>query len=226
MLATPTALRLTGCDIARVWPPLACPTLSRPRPGHRRCPNCYGRGWTIRLLPVNGYFTDQFRSAIAAALLLPGHPTRWQRPANMPVHGYVPSERLHKIPHDLATDGHAHGVHHDCLLADYLDDHGSPIDYDRRRAEVDPGAVLTAQDWQRLSDRTVVHRGRDRRLRAARRYLYQLLTGADLTLSSCPLAYNNSTDRRIPRLHHVPDYPTTQRAARARRSPPRPTRHR
>jgi len=152
-------------------------------------------GWTIRLLPVSGYVTDQFRSAMAAALLLPGHPTRVRRLTDTSVHRHVPSERLHKILHDLAADGHASVFTTICLLADYLDEHGSPIDYRRRRAEVDPNTVLTAQDWQRLSDHTVVHRGRDRRLRAARRYLYQLLTGADLTVSACPLAYHSSTDR-------------------------------
>lgn len=111
------------------------------------------------------------------------------------MHGYVPGERFHKILHDLAADGHGTVFTAICLLADYLDEHRSPIDYDCRRVRVDPDAVLTLTDWRRLSDRTVVHRGRDRRLRAARRYLYQLLTGADLTLSSCPLAYRDSTDR-------------------------------
>jgi hypothetical protein len=88
-----------------------------------------------------------------------------------------------------------------CLLADYLDEHGAPIDYQRRRTLITEH-VLTEQQWKQLCHRTQTlpgkgqsRRGPSSRYFLARRYLFQLLTGADLNDTRHALAYRGPGDR-------------------------------
>ena len=81
-----------------------------------------------------------------------------------------------------------------CALADYLDTHGGPIDYRRRRATF-ADVALSQQDWEELCARADAHPGRDRRLLQARQYIFQLLTGADLSNPQHTLAFRDSIER-------------------------------
>lgn len=81
------------------------------------------------------------------------------------------------------------------LLADCLDEHGSPVDYQRRR-DLIPAEAISKDQWLQACGRASAHPGKgDRRRRDAGRYVYELLTGADLTDPRCPLAFTNAQDK-------------------------------
>jgi hypothetical protein len=61
------------------------------------------------------------------------------------------------------------------------DEHGSPVDYQRRRDLIPAGAISEDQ-WLQACGRARARPGKgDRRRRDAGRYVYELLTGADFT---------------------------------------------
>lgn len=130
---------------------------------------------------------------MSACLLLPGHPL--PRPSQITSH--LPTQRpLHIAAtlRSLADQGHQSVFAAICHLADYLDEYGSPIDYQRRRATVAP-TTITTSDWQELCYQAGAHPGEARRLLDAQRYLYQLLTGADLGDRRHALAFRTAADR-------------------------------
>jgi hypothetical protein len=150
-------------------------------------------GWTIRLLPTSRLRADRFRAAIAACLLLPGHPMRNLNQITAHLHPYL-RRRVATTLRDLQADGHQQVLVAVCQLADYLDHHGSPIDYHHRRATIGP-ATISETEWQQLCYQAGAHPGRPRRHLDAQRYLYQLLSGADLNDPSHALAFRSATDR-------------------------------
>ncbi|MEU3282715.1 PadR family transcriptional regulator, partial [Streptomyces antibioticus] len=85
-------------------------------------------------------------------------------------------------------------------IADYLDEHGSEINYEQRRALIAPDTISESA-WQQLCFRTNTHPGESStaaapgRLLQARRHLFQLLTGADLTDPRHVLAWKDANDR-------------------------------
>ncbi|WP_280443424.1 LysR family transcriptional regulator [Nocardia brasiliensis] len=86
-------------------------------------------------------------------------------------------------------------------LAHYLDEHGSPVDYERRRQRI-PAEAIDRDTWWELACSVDAHPGDDatqQRLRNANRYLHQLLTGADLADPRHALAFAGSDDRS----HHL-----------------------
>ncbi len=78
-------------------------------------------------------------------------------------------------------------------LASYLDSYGSPIDYQRRR-DLIPAGTITEGQWHDLCYGAAAHPGEGRRHRDAQRYLFQLLTGADLHDSRHALAFTSTHD--------------------------------
>jgi Bacterial regulatory helix-turn-helix protein, lysR family len=123
---------------------------------------------------------------IAASLLVPGNPTPRLPPAVTDLYAYCSPFALNGVLRPLIANGHESVLAAICYLAAHLDTHGSPIEYQRRRALI-PAEVITEPEWQDLCGRAGAHPGRPgahpgeaRRLLDARRYLYQLLTGADL----------------------------------------------
>lgn len=81
-----------------------------------------------------------------------------------------------------------------CNLAEYLDTHGAPIDYRRRRA-VFTTVELTSSDWRSLCMDADTNPGHDARRLHARRHLFALLTGANLADRRHPLAVTTANDR-------------------------------
>jgi DNA-binding transcriptional ArsR family regulator len=86
-------------------------------------------------------------------------------------------------------------AHHTAItcLADYLDSCGSPIDYQRRRNLI-PAETITTCKWRDLCFSVAAHPGEGRRHRDAQRYLFQLLTGADLHDPGHALAFTSTSD--------------------------------
>jgi hypothetical protein len=125
--------------------------------------------------------------------LLPGHPTRNLNQITAHLHPYL-RRHVAKTLRALQADGHEQVLVAVCQLADYLDHHGSTIDYHRRRAVIG-SATISQAAWQQLCYQAGAHPGRPRRHLDAQRYLYQLLSGADLNDPSHVLAFRSAADR-------------------------------
>ena len=177
----------------------------------RHLPQALWPGWAIRLMPPEGFRTDPFRSGIAACLLLPGNPAQ-TRQAHTDLHAYRGRFAIRGVLLPLVAHGGELVLTAICYLAAYLDTHGGPIDYQRRR-DLIPSEVISEAEWQDLCGRAGAHPGRPgrrregRRLLDARRYLYQLLTGADLHDPRHQLAFHTGLD--LSRYYEFTDPMTT-----------------
>ena len=146
--------------------------------------------WIVRFLPPAGAHVDALATAIPVALMIPGNPVR-------NTHATAELNRWHNNVSQTLRLLFEH--HHDalsaiCALADYLDTHGAPIDYRRRRATF-PDVVLPRQEWEILCERADAHPGKATRQLQARQYLFQLLTGADLSNPQHTLAFRSPLER-------------------------------
>ncbi|MEV0133681.1 TniQ family protein [Dactylosporangium sp. NPDC050688] len=156
----------------------------------RHIPQYLWPDWLIRFLPPRGAHVAEVATNIPKALLIPGNPARnlhataelgpWRTNTSIFL-----SETGQQHPDTLAAV---------CALAAYLDTHGSPIDYRRRRSTF-TDIALTKQQWHELSYQAGTNPGRDGRLLSARRYLFQLLTGADLANPQHQLAFTTSASQ-------------------------------
>ena len=144
-------------------------------------------------MPARGFAPGPFRSAIAACLLLPGHPGRATSTAITALHAYRSALAVGAVLRALAGGGHDTVLTAISCLAGYLDTSGSPIDYQRRR-DLIPADTITASQWRELCYGTAAHPGETRRHRDAQRYLFQLLTGADLHDPRHALAFTTASD--------------------------------
>jgi DNA-binding transcriptional ArsR family regulator len=156
----------------------------------RAIPQLLWPDWAIRLIPVHGFAPGPFRSAIAACMLLPGRPAST---ANTALHAYRSTQATGAVLRALAGGGHDTVLTAISCLAGYLDTSGSPIDYQRRR-DLIPAETITAGQWRDLCYGAAAHPGETRRHRDAQRYLFQLLTGADLHDPRHALAFTSTSD--------------------------------
>ena len=166
----------------------------------RHIPQALWPGWTIRLMPAKESLDAPFRNAIAACLLLPGNPAPNVPEALTELHAHRSQPALNGVLRPLVARGYESVLSAVSYLAAYLDTHGAPIDYQRRR-DLIPLEVITDTEWQDLCGRAGAHpgrprasRGETRRLLDARRYLYHLLTGADLHDPRHKLAFRTGLD--------------------------------
>jgi DNA-binding transcriptional ArsR family regulator len=159
----------------------------------RAIPQLLWAEWAIRLMPARGFAPGPFRSAIAACLLLPGHPGRAISTAITAPHAYRSALAIGVVLRALAGGGHDTVLTAITCLAGYLDTYGSPIDYQRRR-DLIPTETITAGQWRGLCYGAAAHPGEARRHHHARRYLFQLLTGADLHDRRHALAFTSGHD--------------------------------
>jgi TniQ protein/regulatory helix-turn-helix LysR family protein len=167
----------------------------------RHIPQLLWPEWSVRFTPSPRCAPpDAFRAALSVCLLIPGRfeknepKTAAELCAFRPRHASVILRRLVT----QSGDGVLTAI---CLLADYLDAHGAPIDYQLRRTLITEH-VLTEQQWKQLCQHTQTHPGKGQSRRGpssryclARRYLFQLLTGADLNDTRHALAYRGPGDR-------------------------------
>ena len=159
----------------------------------RAIPQLLWPEWAIRLMPARGFAAGPFRSIIAACLLLPGHPGRATRTAITAPHAYRSALAIGTQLRALAGGGHDTVLTAITCLAGYLDTYGSPIDYQRRR-DLIPAATITAGQWRDLCYGAAAHPGETPRHQHAQRYLFQLLTGADLHDPRHALAFTSGHD--------------------------------
>ena len=159
----------------------------------RAIPQLLWPQWAIRLMPARGFAPGPFRSTIAACLLLPGQPGRATSTAITALHAYRSAVATGAVLRALADGGHDTVLTAISCLAGYLDISGSPIDYQRRR-DLIPAETITAGQWRDLCFGAAAHPGEARRHRDAQRYLFQLLTGADLHDPRHALAFTSNYD--------------------------------
>jgi hypothetical protein len=145
-------------------------------------------GWTIRLTNDDRHDPVRLRPAAAVALLLPHSDLK------LPAAGALLSEHIQgdSVEHQLTAlasipNGDATlRILTELSLA--LDQHGSPINYARRRRLAATNQLIDAALWRQLSRRHNFFKGSRRRLHFAQCYLYELLTDGSLTIA--PPRYN------------------------------------
>ncbi|MFE2296369.1 TniQ family protein [Streptomyces sp. NPDC059452] len=180
---------------ARVPAPDETPHASR----RQHVPQLLWPGWTLRFLPPIGLRVDLFRATAAALLFLPGSGSRDKKALLEPLHTHAPNYIAHTLQ-TISQSGYDQVFPAICRLADHLDEHGSEIDYQRRR-ELVPADTISETAWRELCFRTNTHPGETStptapgRLLHARRHLFQLLTGADLADPRHTLAWKDPGDR-------------------------------
>ena len=151
------------------------------------------RDWAQLLHPTGRLPSPAARAALAAALLLPGNHERnltgirsllGQPPTGLPpgyfAHGPTPAGVL------LAAL---------CRLADHLDTHPAPIDYQRRRA-LDCRELLTVEEWRAACAESGHHPGTRALHEHARRHIYQRIAGNPASFAESalgiPARYNRA----------------------------------
>lgn len=158
-----------------------------------RIPQLLWRGWTAGLMPPTGVrHADKFRAALSVALLLPG----WSKRRFDPLIGMLHRHRqldIHYTLAELTRQGHDSVFAALCEIAEYLDTHRVPIDYERRRRLVGRG-LLSADAWMTICADAGIHPGHDTRLLSVRRYLCQRITGNDLRQAPAPLQINTNAE--------------------------------
>ncbi|GIJ42799.1 hypothetical protein Vwe01_61240 [Micromonospora andamanensis] len=156
----------------------------------RHVPQYLWPEWVIRLCSPHGSRIDDTAIDIPAALLIPGNLVR-----NIHATGELSPWRNNiSIALREAAARHPDILTAICNIADYLDTHGPPIDYRRRRATF-PDLALSQQQWDDICQRAEAHPGTATRFLQARRYMFQMLTGADLSNPVHPLAFRDSLQR-------------------------------
>jgi len=169
-------------------PPAPGSTVAAERARH--IPQYLWPDWIIRFRPLHGAHTDDLAIDIPTALLIPGNPAR-----NIHATGELnPWRNNISIFLSEISQQHLDVLTAICNIAEYLDNSRSPIDYRRRRA-VFTDVTLTKPEWEEICARADADPGRAARLLHVRRYLFQLLTGADLTNRQHALAFANTGER-------------------------------
>ncbi|GLW19738.1 hypothetical protein Stsp01_64810 [Streptomyces sp. NBRC 13847] len=165
----------------------------------RHLPQLLWPTWTVQLMPHEGTDEDYFRAMASALLLLPGQPQQSTREITDRLHPYL-SDTMGLVLR-RSIERHPDVLTALSRLADHLDDHGSAIDYQRRR-DLIPGEPITWDAWKQLCFDTGTQPGESPtstsqtpRFVQAQRYLHQLLTGSDLADPAHPLAWQSAGDR-------------------------------
>lgn len=170
----------------------------------RHIPQLLWADWAIRFTPNSPCaHPDALRAVLASCLLMPGV---FEKNHTKIVAHLHESGAGRRRPGTILTRLVNHGGDSVlialCRVADYLDENGAPIDYQRRRRTLIAADLLSQQQWKQLSRHAMTHPGKgehrggpSRRLLVARRYLIQLLTGADLNSPAHELAYRSPADR-------------------------------
>ncbi|WP_261984683.1 MULTISPECIES: TniQ family protein [unclassified Rhodococcus (in: high G+C Gram-positive bacteria)] len=193
----PGAVRLR----MRTVTPSAAPPRADGATRVRMLPQLFWPDWTGLLLPVaGGSHTDLFRATLSVLMTIPGDPS-----ARMDTHAGLLNPRVTALNLTTILQGFDNlptgSALTDvlvllCRITEHLDQHGTPIDYQRRREQI-PAESLTWAQWRDLACSVGAHPGKHHqgRLRHAQRHLHQLLSGADLADRRHRLAFRSPTDR-------------------------------
>jgi hypothetical protein len=144
--------------------------------------------WAVRLTNDDSHDPMRLRPAAAVALLLPHSDLKLPKAAAL-LSEHVKGDAVeHQLTALASTPNGDATLQVLTQLSLALDQQGSPIDYARRRRLAVATELIDASTWKQLSHRNNYFKGSRRRLRFARCYLYELLTGGNLTIA--PQPYN------------------------------------
>ncbi|MEW9533647.1 hypothetical protein [Microbispora sp. NPDC049125] len=194
--------RLRPSDQLRYRTTRARPTFPTPHSEQRaqqradKVPQQLWPSWTQRLLGLNtGHNLGFFRQALASLLLVVGSRLKLSSSVNL----LASTLSGRSISHLLQQLDQAHRDQIlDTLiqLADYLDEYGSPIDYERRR-RLDYSQLIPQEVWLKICMDSQTLPGMSLRHQNACRFLFQLLTGTDPVTAPPGFAINGTRDRAV-----------------------------
>lgn len=167
-------------------PPIHLP--EDPDPAIRRAarlPDQLWSAWVVRLLADDTLDPTLLRQAVAVALLLPHSALTVGAATALLTNQMTRFVVAHQIRVLAQTSAGADALRVITQLALAIDEHHTPIDYQRRRRLAATTELLDTATWQRLA-REHQPRGNRRRLGFARRYLYELLTAGSLAIAPAP----------------------------------------
>lgn len=132
--------------------------------------------WAIRLRPATVEATN-FRISAAAALCVPGATVTLSEIAESWSATQV-TANLTRLGRLIAADPHGDAILRAlCTLTDELDRHGAPIDYERRRRLASEIELLDARSWTAMARAGATPTGQAFKLRAARLWIWETVTG-------------------------------------------------
>jgi hypothetical protein len=174
-----------------------CPETADPSTRLRALPRALWPDWSIRLRPPT-IDPNSFRIAAAIALCMPGAtaPIR-----NIRNHWPGPrlTQRMVRFGRLVTDDPHGTAILSAlCALAEHLDRHGAPIDYDRRRTLASQIELLDLGAWTIMCRAGGRPARQGRKLAEARLWLWETLTGG------LPQQAPPRTAPQIPRLPRRP----------------------
>ncbi|MEU3078539.1 TniQ family protein [Streptomyces laurentii] len=187
-----TSPRLLAVQLASIGPDLRCTdqlryrtASNRPRypdsvqNSHRRLhsiPAVFWPALSLRIAPPAGHYQRILRPALSCMLGLTGSRLDMEeisRRLGSATNGLAASrvmQYLRRTPWWTVMQNVM------TLLAEQLDAQPAPIDYERRR-HLDYSGLLPPQEWDDICRRTAQFRGRERRIHAARSYLFERISG-------------------------------------------------
>ena len=160
-----------------------------------RLPDQLWPAWAIRLADNDTFDPATFRSSMLAALLLPHSERTLGEIAGLAgdrVQRATVAFHLRKL---LRVTGSAVALQILTELAFAVDTYDLPIDYARRRRLVTGAELIDRHTWARFAKKADARIGGPRRVRFARCYLYELLTGNNLHLAPSPYRMESGFER-------------------------------
>lgn len=159
--------------------------------------------WVVRLQPPGDHNPITFSKVAAAALLLPGATrsfaavlSNWTFDASL-------SRASATVLGKLAATEHGDTVLGALTqLTDGLLAHGSPIDYQRRRRLAATATLIDPASWDRICAQAGVRTGGGRKLRCARLWIWETVTGG--LLEHAPDGVRPCDSQQLGYYHHFP----------------------
>ncbi len=157
--------------------------------------------WVVRLQPSRGYDPTTFSKVAAATLLLPGA----TRSFAAVLANWTPDARLSvaswTVLRKLAATEHGYMILRALTqLSDGLLAHGSPIDYQRRRRIAATATLIDPASWDRICAQAGVRTGGPRKLRCARLWIWETMTGG--LLEHAPDGVRPNGPQQLGNYHH------------------------
>jgi len=162
---------------------------------HRSVPTLFWPGWSLALQPGTRLMPRIQRATLSAALLFVCSRLEYTDTNRILAEGDRRGIR-HGLQ-QLHNDQHWHGI---CAalvrLADHLDHHPAPIDYQRRRT-LDYTNLLPTSVWERICRSIGILPGRRTRLRHARAFLFERLSAMPADLAPPSFHIDTAAQRSL-----------------------------
>lgn len=152
-----------------------------------RLPDQIWASWAIRLTDDTSARHVPFRPAVMAALLIPRSGLRLRQIIALAGGQGEHQALLHQLRKLAPGPGEGTAALRIITeLALAIDSHDIPVSYRRRRELAAATTLIDDRAWARIARQAGLHAGRGRRAGLAGRYLYELITGGNLTTAPPP----------------------------------------